>query len=103
MERLKKIWLWISGGILAIFGLVLVFSRMFNQSKEKRRFKNDVKTLEKEFNVHQDAIDKIEKHKRVTKNEIEKTKSKIAETKSKVKDTKDAVDTLKDFKKKHKK
>ena len=28
MEKLKKIWLWISGGIVALFGIFLIFSKI---------------------------------------------------------------------------
>ena len=35
MEKLKKIWLWISGGIVALFGIVFVFSKILSGSKEK--------------------------------------------------------------------
>ena len=103
MEKLKKIWLWISGGIVALFGLIFFFSGIAERSKEKRQFKKDKKKLEDDFKDTQKKIDEVVVHKQATKEEIEKTKKKIKETKSKVKDTKDAVDTLKDFKKKHKK
>ena len=49
MEKLKKIWLLVSGGIMAIVGLVFVFSKMFGGSQEKRQFKKDKKKIEDEI------------------------------------------------------
>ena len=45
MEKLKKIWLWISGGIVALLSIVFVFSKILKSNKEKREFKKDKKKL----------------------------------------------------------
>ena len=103
MEKMKKIWLWISGAIVSLIGVFFIFSKISNSSKEKRDFKNKKKDLEKDFKTEQKKIDKVEKDKKETKDKIKKNEEKIKDTESKVKDTKSAVDTLKDFKNKHKK
>jgi peptidoglycan hydrolase CwlO-like protein len=103
MEKLKKIWLWISGGIMAIVGLVFVFSKMFGGSQEKRQFKKDKKKIEDEIEDVKTKTKVVKDKKADTKKKIAKADKKIKETEKGVKDTKGAKETLTDFKKKYKK
>jgi len=103
MEKLKKIWLWISGGIMAIVGLIFIVSKIFGGNADKRQFKKDKKKIEDEIDNVKKETKVVKEKKAVTKNKIKTADKKIKETEKKVKDTKKAKDTLTDFKKKYKK
>ena len=103
MDKLKKIWLWISGGIMAIFGIVFLVSKVFSGSADRRQFKKDKKKIEDEIKDVNKETDAIKEKKTVTKAKIKETDKKIKQTAKKVKSTKAAKETLTDFKKKYKK
>jgi len=103
MEKIKKIWLWVSGVIVSFIGLFFIFSKISDSNKEKKEFKNKKKGLEKDFKTEQRKVVEVEKNKKETKSKIKKNKEKIKKTKSEIKDTNKAVEILKDFKEKHKK
>ena len=105
MEKLKKIWLWISGGIVAFFGLfLLIFKVLIPNIKDRQDFKKKNRELEKEKKDVQKQIDKVVEQKALTKKEIEDLEKKINDTSGKVSDKErdDAVKILKDFKNKYK-
>ena len=105
MEKLKKIWLWISGGIVALFGIVFLFTKIFSSSKDKRDFKKKNKELEKEKKHIDKKIDEVNGTRDSIKEDIKKLQKEIAKKNGKLseEDTKKAIDILKEFKKKHKK
>ena len=103
MEKLKKIWLWISGAIMAIVGVVFLLSKVFGGSADRRQFKKDKKKIEDEVKEVKKKTEDVKAKKTVTKKKIKAQDKKIKQTSKKVKDTKSAKDTLTDFKKKYKK
>ena len=103
MEKLKKIWLWISGGIVAMVGILFVFFRLLSSSKENREAKKKLKKLDEQVKETEKKIKKTTKKKNTIKSDIKKTEKKIKNTKAKLKNTKEAKDVLDKFKKKYKK
>jgi putative Mn2+ efflux pump MntP len=48
MEKIKKIWLWVSGAIVSFIGLFFIFSKISDSNKEKKEFKKKKKGLEED-------------------------------------------------------
>ena len=103
MEKIKKIWIWISGAIMAIVGVVFLVSKIFSGGAAKRQFKKDKKKIEDEVAIVKEKTVDAKKKKSATKEKIKVTKKKITKTEKNVKDTKGAKDTLNKFKEKYKK
>ena len=105
MEKLKKIWLWISGGIVALFGVVFLFMKLISGSKEKRDFKKKNRELEKEKKQVDKKIDDVNETRDSIKEDIKNLQKEIERKNGELskEDTQKAVDILREFKKKHKK
>ena len=103
MEKIKKIWLWISGAILGLFGIFVIFNRIFKGVKGNSEFKKEKKSIEKEIKDIQKDVDNLEKEKGDLKEEIKNQDKKIKDNTKKVKNNNKAKNVLKDFKNKHQK
>tara|TARA_B100001769_G_C21705596_1_gene389222 strand:+ start:203 stop:505 length:303 start_codon:yes stop_codon:yes gene_type:complete len=99
MKNLWKIILAIGG---TIAGILAIFSAT-KQSKSKKEFNSRVKANNDKLDFITGQTAKVEKEKKITKDNIKKTSTKVKETKSKVKSTKNAKSTISDFKTKYRK
>ena len=99
---MKKFWKIILGIGGAIAGILAIFASS-KQSQSKKEFNNRVKANNDKLDFITGQTVKVEKEKKITKDNIKKTSTKIKETKSKVKNTKNAKSTISDFKTKYRK
>lgn len=104
MEKLKKIWLWISGGIAVLFGLfVVVFKFIVPNQQRRGEFKKKNRELEKEKKDIDVDITVSESKKAKLKRDIKILETKIENEYHLLSDAdrKTAIQTLQDFKKKY--
>jgi septal ring factor EnvC (AmiA/AmiB activator) len=104
MQKLKKLWLWISGGIAILFGLfVIIFKFIVPNQQRKGEFKKKNRELEKEKkDIDTKIIDveteraKLERDIKVLETKIETEYHLLSDV-----DRKSAIQTLHEFKKKY--
>tara|TARA_R110002126_G_scaffold34523_1_gene106840 strand:+ start:14 stop:337 length:324 start_codon:yes stop_codon:yes gene_type:complete len=104
MNRLKKIWLWISAGFAILFGLfVIIFKFIVPNQQRKGEFKKKNKELEKEKKEIDTKIVHTETEKAKIENDIKILESKIADEYHLLSedDRKSAIETLNEFKRKY--
>jgi len=104
MKKLKKIWLWISGGIAILFGLfVIIFKFIVPNQQRKGEFKKKNKELEKEKKDIDTKIVSTESEKAKVERDIKILEEKIADEYHLLSDDdrKNAIKTLNDFKRKY--
>lgn len=106
MTKLKKIWLWVSAGLAAIFSIFIIISKFIAPNVKRRSdFKKKNKELESEKKDISKKIEVVETEKEDIKKNIKLLEDKIADEYHLLseKERKDAIKTLQEFKEKYKK